>query len=384
MQPTLLVQSGDGQPWRMPEVTPYNDEGHLQTLLQGAPELIPSVGSSRSVVMVHELEVRYGFADLVGVSPTGAITVVECKLAGNADMRRTIVGQLFAYAAGLTEMTYEQFDEAWQAPLKPFNMGQAAWEARRRPPLIEDVAAAVQEHGLEWDREGFAAAVAENLAKGAFTLVFAVDAITDELRAIVGYLSAHTAPNVNILGLEIGYLEAGETRVLVPRVYGQEMAQLKVAATRRPAADAAAPDEATFMAKLQETVGDWAPPLTRAILEWADREHLEVWYGNGSRFGTFYVGMRDPAGNRRSLLGCWTSGAIEVQFNQILYLPPFDALDARLEVLKKLAKIEQKTRPDRHASSWPTVDVKILQAPANLTAFLALFSEVVARASSRP
>ena len=79
----------------------------------------------------------------------------------NSEIRRTVVGQLFAYAAAMWEMTYEEFDEAWQ------RCG--------RPPLLDDVAAAVDEHGLSWDRDVFPASVAANLAAGRYTLVVAVD-----------------------------------------------------------------------------------------------------------------------------------------------------------------------------------------------------------------
>ena len=183
------------------------------------------------VVLVHEFEVTYGFIDLVGVSPTGAVTVVECKLQGNPDMKRTIVGQLFAYAAGLWGMSYADFDEAWQAKTQPFNMSAETWERRKRGPLVDEMAAAVAEHGLTWDRDTFPAAVEANLAAGRYTLVFAVDDITPELRRIVEYLSEHTAPEVSVIALEIRYLRDGDTEVLVPQPYGQEMAQRKATVT---------------------------------------------------------------------------------------------------------------------------------------------------------
>ena len=377
MQTTILVKSGEGAGWRAPTAQPYTNEDHLRTLLQGAPELLPGVAASRPVVLVHEFEVASGFIDLVGVSPTGAITVVECKLHGNPDMKRTIVGQLFAYAAGLWDLSYADFDRAWQAVKQPFNMDAETWERRKRPPLLEEMAAAVVEHELDWDRDAFPAAVEANLAAGRFTLVFAVDDITPELRRIVEYLSEHTAPEVNVIALEVGYLTDGDTEVLVPQPYGQEMAQRKVATASGPPL---APDTTSFMAALRSTTGEWAEPLARELLVWADESALEVWYGAGTKFGTFYAGLPDASGTRRALFGCWTSGGIEIEFNQIMNLGPFETHEARLEVLRRLEEIEgRRVRPEKQADSWPTFNLEDLRRPGAMAQFTAVFSDVVRR-----
>lgn len=93
----------------MPTITAYTDEAALQMMLRDAPELLPGGDDRRPVVVVAEFGVSVGAVDLVGVAPTGAITVVECKLRANPEIRRSIVGQLFAYASalwGMRIMTY--------------------------------------------------------------------------------------------------------------------------------------------------------------------------------------------------------------------------------------------------------------------------------------
>jgi|BarGraIncu01121A_1022015.scaffolds.fasta_scaffold04402_3 RecB family endonuclease NucS len=118
MKTTILVKTGNERGWRVPTVTAYRNEDELRMLLKDSPELLPGDDASRPVVLAHEFPVTFGSVDLVGVSPTGALTVVECKLRANSEIRRTIVGQLFAYAAAMWEMTYEEFDEAWQIRTK--------------------------------------------------------------------------------------------------------------------------------------------------------------------------------------------------------------------------------------------------------------------------
>jgi hypothetical protein len=61
------------------------------------------------VPLCRELPLRYGssnvFLDLLGVSATGRLVLVECKLWRNPEARREVVAQLFEYAALLSEWT---------------------------------------------------------------------------------------------------------------------------------------------------------------------------------------------------------------------------------------------------------------------------------------
>jgi len=331
------------------------------------------------VVLVHEFEVTYGFIDLVGVSPTGAVTVVECKLQGNPDMKRTIVGQLFAYAAGLWGMSYADFDEAWQAKTQPFNMSAETWERRKRGPLVDEMAAAVAEHGLTWDRDTFPAAVEANLAAGRYTLVFAVDDITPELRRIVEYLSEHTAPEVSVIALEIRYLRDGDTEVLVPQPYGQEMAQRKATVTStRPHV---AWDMDLFDAALRETKGETTLQLATNLREWALAPEiaLEVSFGRGTMFGTEGLGLVDPAGRLRALFSLWTNGGAEFELGNLKYFPAYAGHEARLDVLRALSRIEGRTRKDEQADGWPQFSTDVLLDPARLAALKALLADIVSR-----
>lgn len=103
-------------------------------------------------------------------------------------------------------MSYEDFDEGWR---KRTGMG-----------LADQVAFAADERSLSFEREPFVAAVTDNLEDGRFTLLVAVDEITDELQRIVEYLSAHTVADMRVAALELGYVAEGDLEVLVPQVFG--------------------------------------------------------------------------------------------------------------------------------------------------------------------
>ncbi len=236
-----------GEPWRAPEVLTFDNEAALQQLLQESPGLLPGVGE-QGVVAVRELFVPgSGPVDIVCVDHAGTITVCECKLRTNPDMRRTIVGQALAYASGIWKMDYAEFNHRF--------------ETRGGAPLVELVEASVATTDLDWDQDTFQASVAQNLRDGNFRLVFAVDSITDELKRIVEYLNEHTATGVTILAVELGFVSDSGVEILTPAVYGQEAAAAKDTRRKRASGGGSA---ATSVGLIVEHAA--IPPGTRLTL----------------------------------------------------------------------------------------------------------------------
>ena len=153
--------------WQEPAVQVYGNEKELQHLLQTAPSLLPS---SAPLAVVNEFWIPdVGSVDLVGVDTAGVITVVECKLRANPQIRREVVGQALAYAGGLWEMTFEAFADTF---------------AKRAGKSL--FAAVHEASGVEITDEELRQGVAGCLATGAFRIVIAVDAITEELKRCRG------------------------------------------------------------------------------------------------------------------------------------------------------------------------------------------------------
>jgi hypothetical protein len=145
----------------------------------------------------------------VTVDASGDITVVECKLAANPEIRRRVVGQLLAYSSAIWRMSFEEFDDAF---------GRS--EAKRS---LFDVLV----RGNDLDEEEFRAAVDDNLQSGSMRLIIATDEITDELKRIVSYLNSHTTTNVEFLALEMRRAVDEGVEVLLPAIYGEESAREK-------------------------------------------------------------------------------------------------------------------------------------------------------------
>lgn len=197
--------------WRKPDTTAVGTERELQNLIARSPRLVPGIADG-PVASVRELHLSgAGFVDVVLVEGDGSLTIVECKLASNSEIRRAVVGQLFAYAASLWRTTYERFD--------------AAYRSRTGESLVGSLA----KDATDFDEEVFRQTLGKNLENGAFRLAFAVDEITSELKDTVLYLNRHTTEDLVVLALELRFAADGDVEILVSHTYGEESGREKTA-----------------------------------------------------------------------------------------------------------------------------------------------------------
>lgn len=201
----ILVRTDGGQ-WLEPVERGFGYEADLQRLLVEHPQLIPGVGAG--AVASREFQSGAGPADIVVVDPDGTLTLVECKLATNKDVRRVIVGQMFDYASGFFNMHIDEFERRWEQGSK------GTLDNTFGNPEVRD-------------------AVAGNLREGRFRIVLAVDAINPSLKRIVGYLNAMSGPQTSVIAVEYTRLYGPGLEILMPRTYGLELAEEKVAAAEK-------------------------------------------------------------------------------------------------------------------------------------------------------
>jgi hypothetical protein len=239
-------------------VTSYADEQAIQSIIEQSPDLLPGISGTRAAV-ARELALEAGYVDLVGIDADGAITLVECKLKANPEIRRHVVGQVLAYAAALWGRSYEEFDQAFSA--------------RTGQPLAKAVAELASD---AWDEETFRASVATNLEAGRFRLVIAVDEITDELGRIVRYLNDHTSPELQILALELRYVADAGVEILMPSVYGTESVQRKLSS---PGGERWT--EASFFASLAAACTPGGLQAARRLYDYAKSCGATLLWGSG-------------------------------------------------------------------------------------------------------
>ena len=121
------------------------------------------------------------------------------------------MGQVLDYASSLWRMPFAEFD--------------GRWRQRRNDGLgvIDALGADGEEAGA------LESAVSASLNAGRFNVVLAVDEINDGLRRIVEFLNDRTSPDLSIVAMELRYARHADVEILVPTVYGAELAAAKAA-----------------------------------------------------------------------------------------------------------------------------------------------------------
>lgn len=196
----MLIRIGN-EPWHEPTMNGYTDEAHLQSILLDHPSLIPGVSAGAKVC--KEFQSGIGPADVVAVDLESGLTLVECKLASNPQIRREIIGQILDYASRLWQMSVEDFD--------------AQWVVRTGHSLFADPE----------ESAGLRRLLEESLSAGLFRIVLAVDVINDDLRRIVEYLNSITLPSVAVIAVVYARSQHGDVEVLIHHTYGGELAEAK-------------------------------------------------------------------------------------------------------------------------------------------------------------
>lgn len=267
LQGAPLVMRWDGGTWKVPTTDTWQDERSLQEIVGQNPTLLPGITSNDTATALEFPIYNVGRVDVLCVEQDGSLTVCEVKLRRNPEIRRQVLGQVLAYAAGLTAMSYEEVDREWAA-----RTGRSL------------AASAIGDHIDPSDLATFKTSVSARLRAGRFRLVLAVDELTDELRSVIDYLAQHTDADVDLLALEVAYASHGEFEVLVPRVWGATTVARKsrtrgasTDATRVPLEDAGAIIEAS------ERAHEGAGRIVQELLDQLGPRLAYLYVGNGDR-----------------------------------------------------------------------------------------------------
>ncbi|MDQ3305324.1 MAG: hypothetical protein M3535_04985 [Actinomycetota bacterium] len=184
---------------------------------------------------------------------------------------------------------------------------------------------------LAWGcTETFRGVVTDNLAKGRFRLVFAVDEITEELKRIVEFLNAHTSAELQVLAVAIGYVNDGGMEILTPAVYGIESAE-KDRLGRKSSWD-----RASFLTELSRRSPDSTSGV-EAVIEWAEARGAGEVYGSG-KDGSWYPTW-GGAKMRDSPISAWTSGSVCIDMYHFRRFPGFEEEPFRLELQQRLDQV---------------------------------------------
>jgi hypothetical protein len=211
------IWRNDGTGWRVLSTAGFPDENALHGLVEEAPQLLPLSGSPRLTVIGREVRLGNGYADLLAVEGTGRLTIIEVKLASNAESRRAIVAQVFTYASYLRGLTREGLEQ---------DVLSAYLRAHGFDSL--DAAVSVGSQDGSFDPVEFDNGVRSCLIDGRFRLVLVLDSAPEELVHLVGYLEALGSIVIDLI--TVSAYQVGEDRLLVPQRVDPERVEATVAA----------------------------------------------------------------------------------------------------------------------------------------------------------
>ena len=187
------------------------DEKWLQSLLFVNPELVildrMDVGAGDFVPIVREFPLaREGgavFLDILGVSRSGRLILVECKLWRNPQARREVIAQILEYAALARGLTYGDLTA---------KVRQSTGNHSTANPIY-DVA---KERWPDLDESTFVDAVSRSLDLGDLYLIVAGDGIRSDLHAISDHLNSSglAAARLSLLEIQIWTDDRGSTLVV--------------------------------------------------------------------------------------------------------------------------------------------------------------------------
>ncbi len=253
------IWENDGNGWRLMAPSGFPDEASLHALVEQAPNILPLAGGPRLVILGREVLLGANWADLIAIEPSGRLTILEIKLAKNAEARRAVVAQILTYAAYLRGMD-------------PVTLERDVLGTHLRKRGYETLAQAV----IDGDQEGafdatvFSGTLVNSLTEGRFRLVLVLDEAPPELVRLVGYLGAVADKLIIDLVTVVTY-DVGGSQVVVPQRVDAEREPEPATVIGKPPAEPTGhlfEGKDSFIATIEHAPLDGQPALRR-LAEWA-------------------------------------------------------------------------------------------------------------------
>ena len=298
--PGIWTEDDDG--WTLSPPSGFPDEDTLHSLIEQAPQMLPLSGAPQLLILGREVPLGSGFADLVGVEPSGRPVIIEVKLAQNNEARRAVVSQILAYAASLHGTTRERFEEQFGNNLKA-----------RGHDSLEDAVSAIESGAF--DADAFAESLDEHLREGRFRLVFVLDSVPQELMTLVAYLE-HVTDKLAIDLVAVNAFDIGCSSIVLPQRVTPERHEEAVERTRRQYSGTLYPGSERFEAAIDSASVESQARLHHLVAWARDLERqglvsLSTYEGKGAKRHTLLPRLKiDDVG----LVTIWNDGGASLQF----------------------------------------------------------------------
>jgi hypothetical protein len=345
------------------ENRPYDAEATLQKLLADHPEVLAGEQTDAGrqpkwLLIQREMPVpgKEGGSgkwslDHLFLDQDAVPTFVEVKRSTNRELRREVVAQMLDYAANAV---------AYWPP------GSIRERFLARCLDADQVFA---EFTDTENADKFWEDVDRNLKAGKIRMVFVADEIPPELRRIVEFLNEQMI-SAEVLAIEVKQYVGGGMITLVPTVIGQTEAARMVkdpsVRTRKQW------DKESFFAKLLDRRGLEEAQAAERLLDWATRNGLRIWWGQGQVDGSFFP-IYDNHNGKNFLFAVWSSGRVEIQF-QYMNNSPFDDEAKRRELAERISEVSGEPISHDRLSKRPSITLASLLKPGCCDRFLDTFT----------
>lgn len=163
-------------------------------------EIDPHIGEL--IPICTEIETGAGPADIIYVTPTGQIVIVETKLWRNPEARRAVVAQVLDYAKQLTAWSYEDLAR------------QSAIATKQGPGYLLSCL-----HKYKVEEAPFVDGVNRSLKNGDFLLLIVGDGIQSGAESLVGFIERYGNLRFSLGLIEVAaYRLPNDDFLLQPRI----------------------------------------------------------------------------------------------------------------------------------------------------------------------
>jgi hypothetical protein len=350
----------------------YESEDILQALLENYPQLmagkqINDSDPRRWLLISREAGLpgeeyagdRWSI-DHLFVDQDGIPTIVEVKRSTDTRIRREVVGQMLDYASNA--VVY------W-----PIDKIKSMFEITCEKKQLNSEQCLTDFLGAGSTIDEFWAKFKTNLQAGKVRMIFVADEIPSELQRVVEFLNEQMDP-AEVLALEIKQFYGDQLKTLVPRVIGLTSdAKIK----KGTGGEQKQWDEKSFFERLDNKQGE----IARKILNWAKINMPRIWWGKGSKDGSF-IPVLDMNGIGYYAIAVRTGYKIphiQIQFQPLSNRPPFDLDNLRLEFLNRLNKIPGIDLPAEAINKYPSFQLIKLTDDNVLRDFIEVLNWIVSQ-----
>lgn len=217
-----MVQREDGSRPVLTEIL-AEDEAQLQELMKENPDLLPIEEFEMMgplMVVGRETSLPSGAVDLIGVTRSGDLLLIEFKTGPQNSDFRHVLAQLLDYGSDLWRMSYKEFETTVSS--RYFSSDRCHDPRLRGKGALDEAALAIWSDLSEEEVELFRDRLTQQLDSGAFHYIVVAQRFTPTMERTVEYLNAIT-PAARFYAVELvrfvaGGLSAFESRTVLKPV----------------------------------------------------------------------------------------------------------------------------------------------------------------------